>query len=36
MVVSLSPGLVLGIAIDLVLLWLAIVAAWSPELVVVG
>lgn len=33
MVVSLSPGLVLGIAIDLVLLWLAIVAAWSPELV---
>jgi hypothetical protein len=32
MVVALSPGLVLGIAIDLVLLWLAIVVAWSPEL----
>jgi hypothetical protein len=36
MVLSLSPGLVLGIAIDVVLLWLAIIAAWSPELVVGG
>jgi hypothetical protein len=36
MVVALSPGLVLGMAIDLVLLWLAIVAAWSPKLVVGG
>jgi hypothetical protein len=31
MVIGLSPALALGIAIDLVLFWLAITAAWSPS-----
>jgi hypothetical protein len=30
MVIGLAPALALGIAIDLVLLWVAITAAWTP------
>ena len=30
MAIALMPGLALGLAIDLVLLWVAIVAAWAP------
>lgn len=30
MVVALMPGLALGVAIDLVLIWVAITAAWTP------
>jgi hypothetical protein len=30
MVVALMPGLALGIAIDLVLIWVAMTAAWTP------
>jgi len=33
MIVGLSPGLALGIAIDVALVWLVIVRAWSPALV---
>jgi hypothetical protein len=31
MIVALMPGLALGVAIDLVLIWVAITAAWSPS-----
>jgi hypothetical protein len=30
MVIGLAPALALGIAIDLVLIWVAITAAWTP------
>ena len=31
MVIALIPGLALGVAIDLVLIWVALTAAWSPS-----
>jgi hypothetical protein len=31
MAIALIPGLALGVAIDLVLIWVAITAAWSPS-----
>ena len=30
MLIGISPGLALGIAIDLVLLWLAVASVWVP------